>query len=165
MLYGLLGVIIIIGIAVMPVIKLSIITIAYKLTSAAIEPIADSKITGLLEQLGDIFKLFLGVLCALSFMLIIGTTLVLKISNSGMMYRQVDVMIDFLSTWAEKIALSVIVISILEMLIPNNKMKKYIRVVMGIFILFNIISPLIEEKDLINMNNLDLDIETFSRRK
>ena len=87
MLYGLLGVIIIIGIAVMPVIKLSIITIAYKLTSAAIEPIADIKITGLLEQLGDIFKLFLGVLCALSFMLIIGTTLVLKISNSGMMYR------------------------------------------------------------------------------
>ena len=74
-------------------------------------------------------------------------------------------MIDFLSTWAEKIVLSVIVISILEMLIPNNKMKKYIRVVMGIFILFNIISPLIEEKDLINMNNLDLDIETFSRRK
>lgn len=74
-------------------------------------------------------------------------------------------MIDFLNTWAEKIALSVIVISILEMLIPNNKMKKYIRVVMGIFILFNIISPLIEEKDLINMNNLDLDIETFSRRK
>lgn len=74
-------------------------------------------------------------------------------------------MIDFLSTWAEKIALSVIVISILEMLIPNNKMKKYIRVVMGIFILFNIISPLIEEKDLINMNNLDLDIETFSRGK
>ena len=74
-------------------------------------------------------------------------------------------MIYFLSTWAEKIALSVIVISILEMLIPNNKMKKYIRVVMGIFILFNIISPLIEEKDLINMNNLDLDIETFSRRK
>ncbi len=74
-------------------------------------------------------------------------------------------MIVFLSTWAEKIALSVIVISILEMLIPNNKMKKYIRVVMGIFILFNIISPLIEEKDLINMNNLDLDIETFSRRK
>ena len=74
-------------------------------------------------------------------------------------------MIDFLSTWAEKIALSVSVISILEMLIPNNKMKKYIRGVMGIFILFNIISPLIEEKDLINMNNLDLDIETFSRRK
>lgn len=74
-------------------------------------------------------------------------------------------MIDFLNTWAEKIALSVIAISILEMLIPNNKMKKYIRVVMGIFILFNIISPLIEEKDLINMNNLDLDIETFSRRK
>ena len=74
-------------------------------------------------------------------------------------------MIVFLSTCAEKIALSVIVISILEMLIPNNKMKKYIRVVMGIFILFNIISPLIEEKDLINMNNLDLDIETFSRRK
>ena len=52
-----------------------------------IDDIADKNIVGLLEQIGDIFKIFLGILCALSFMLIIGTSLVLKMSNSSVMYR------------------------------------------------------------------------------
>lgn len=84
---GLLGVIIVIGICIMPVIKLAILTIAYKLLSGICEPIADTKIVGLLDQIGDIFKILLAILCSLSVMLIIGTTLVIKMSNSGMMYR------------------------------------------------------------------------------
>ena len=84
---GLVGVIIVIGICIMPIIKLTILTLTYKILSVATQPIADEKITSLLEQIGDIFKIFLGILCAISFMLIIGTALVLKISNSGMMYR------------------------------------------------------------------------------
>ena len=84
---GLVGVIIIIGICIMPIIKLAILTIAYKLLSAITEPIADKKIVGLIDQMADIFKIFLAVLCAISVMLIIGTALVLKISNTGMMYR------------------------------------------------------------------------------
>ena len=71
----------------MPIIKLAILTIAYKLLSAITEPIADKKIVGLIDQMADIFKIFLAVLCAISVMLIIGTALVLKISNTGMMYR------------------------------------------------------------------------------
>ncbi len=71
----------------MPIIKLSIFSIAYKLLGAITQPIADEKISKLLEQIGDIFKIFLAVLSSISFMIIIGTTLVLKISNSGMMYR------------------------------------------------------------------------------
>lgn len=84
---GLLGVIIVIGICIMPVIKLTILTIAYKLLSGICEPIADTKIVGLLDQIGDIFKILLAILCSISVMLIIGTTLVIKMSNSGMMYR------------------------------------------------------------------------------
>lgn len=84
---GLVGVIIVVGICVVPILKLSILTISYKLLSALVEPIADKDIASLLDQIGDIFKIFLGILCALSFMLIIGTTLVLKMSNSAMMYR------------------------------------------------------------------------------
>lgn len=84
---GLLGVIIVIGICIMPVIKLTILTIAYKLLSGVCEPIADTKIVGLLDQIGDIFKILLAILCSISVMLIIGTTLVIKMSNSGMMYR------------------------------------------------------------------------------
>jgi len=80
-------VIIVIGICIMPIIKLSILFLSYKLLAIVSEPIADKNIVGLLEQIGDIFKIFLGVLCALSFMLIIGTSLVLKMSNSSVMYR------------------------------------------------------------------------------
>ena len=67
----------------MPIIKLSVLTISYKLLSALVQPIADKNIVSLLEQIGDIFKIFLGILSAMSFMLIIGTTLVLKMSNSA----------------------------------------------------------------------------------
>lgn len=84
---GLVGVIIILGICVVPIIKLATLTFAYKLLAGIVQPIADDKITNLLEQIGDIFKIFLAVLTSISFMIIIGTTLVLKISNSGMMYR------------------------------------------------------------------------------
>ena len=84
---GIVGVIIVIGICIMPIIKLSILFLSYKLLAIVSEPIADKNIVGLLEQIGDIFKIFLGVLCALSFMLIIGTSLVLKMSNSSVMYR------------------------------------------------------------------------------
>ena len=62
-------------------------TISYKLLAAITGTIADEKITGLLEQMGDIFKIFLAILTSISFMIIIGTSLVIKISNSGMMYR------------------------------------------------------------------------------
>ena len=71
----------------MPIIKLAVLTLFYKLLSAVVQPIADKTIVSLLDQIGDIFKIFLAILSALSVMLIIGTTLVLKISNSGMMYR------------------------------------------------------------------------------
>ena len=84
---GIIGVIIIIGICIMPIIKLAILTISYKLVAVATQAIADSKITGLLDEIGDIFKIFLGILCAISFMIIIATALVLKMSNGAMMYR------------------------------------------------------------------------------
>lgn len=84
---GLVGVVVILGICIMPILKLTVLTASYKLLSALIQPIADKNIVSLLEQIGDIFKIFLGILSAMSFMLIIGTTLVLKISNSSMMYR------------------------------------------------------------------------------
>ncbi len=83
---GFVGVILIIGISIMPIIKLGIISVSYSLLATIIEPIADSKITKLLSQIGDVFKILLGILCAIAFLLIIGTALVVKISNAGMMY-------------------------------------------------------------------------------
>ena len=84
---GFVGVIIVVGICIVPILKLTILTISYKILTAVTEPIADGKIVDLLEQIGDVFKIFLAILCSLSVLLIIGTALVLKISNTGMMYR------------------------------------------------------------------------------
>ena len=45
------------------------------------------RIVSLLDEIGGIFKLLLAILCSVAVLLIIGVTLVIKISNSGMMYR------------------------------------------------------------------------------
>lgn len=84
---GVIGVIIIIGICIVPVIKIGILMTSYKLMAGICEPIADEKVVSLLEQISTIFKVLLAILCSLSVMVIIGTTLVVKISNAGMMYR------------------------------------------------------------------------------
>ena len=66
-------------------------------------------------------------------------------------------MIEFLSSCSKSLGLSIVIVSILEMILPNNKTKKYIRMVMGIYILFSIISPFIDNKDLFDLNNLNLE--------
>lgn len=82
---GVFGTIIIIGICVKPIVKLVILMAMYYLLSSLCQPIADEKIIKLLEQMGDTFKLLLAIMCSISVMIIIGITLVIKISNSGMM--------------------------------------------------------------------------------
>lgn len=84
---GVVGVIVIIGICITPIIKLVLLMVTYYIGSAICEPIADEKVVKLLSQMGDTFKILLAILCSLSVMLIIGITLVIKISNSSIMYR------------------------------------------------------------------------------
>lgn len=84
---GIVGVVVIIAICIKPIIKLVILMTMYYLGASLCQPIADTKIIKLLEQMGDTFKLLLGILCSVSVMLLIGVTLVVKISNSGLMYR------------------------------------------------------------------------------
>lgn len=66
-------------------------------------------------------------------------------------------MIEFLSSWAKGLGLAIVVVSILEMILPNNKTKKYIRMVMGVYILFTIISPFIKNKQAIDVSNFDIE--------
>lgn len=66
-------------------------------------------------------------------------------------------MIEFLSSWAKSLGLAIIVISILEMLLPNNKTKKYVRMVFSIYIIFNILSPFVKNKDILDVSSYDLN--------
>ncbi|MGN1299194.1 MAG: stage III sporulation protein AE [Candidatus Scatovivens sp.] len=84
---GLIGVIVILAIVINPLIKIVILWFYFKITSAICEIIADKKITNLIEQISDGYKILLGVLSSVCVMFIIGITLVLKITNSSLMYK------------------------------------------------------------------------------
>lgn len=47
--------------------------------------------------------------------------------------------------WAQGIIIAVIIVTIIEMLLPNNSNAKYVKVVIGMFVLFTIISPVINK--------------------
>lgn len=84
---GFVGVIIIIGICILPILKLTVLTFSYKLVASVSEVIVDDKIVKLLDEIADIFKILLAILVSIMFMVIIGTTLLIKMSNTGMMFR------------------------------------------------------------------------------
>lgn len=68
-------------------------------------------------------------------------------------------MIEFLSSWAQGIIVAVIIATLIEMILPNGSSKKYVKVVIGMYILFTIVSPIIKKvggKD-INLNTINIE--------
>lgn len=84
---GVIGVVAIIGIVILPILKLGILWISFYVLSGACEVVADQKIVKLIAQISDGYKVMLAILFSVSVMFIIGITLVLKITNSALMYR------------------------------------------------------------------------------
>lgn len=72
-------------------------------------------------------------------------------------------MIEKFSIWTKNLTLAIVIVSIIEMLLPNNKNKKYIKVVIGIYILFNILSPFINEKTKIDIGQILENTKTTSQ--
>lgn len=66
-------------------------------------------------------------------------------------------MISFLKTWINQIIVAVIITTIIEMILPNGNNKKYIKMVIGLYILFTIIQPVITKftGDSIDISNFD----------
>lgn len=71
-------------------------------------------------------------------------------------------MILSLSNWAQGIIVAVIIATIIEMILPKSNLKKYIKVVIGIYILFTIVSPIINKisGEEISINNV-LDVSRY----
>lgn len=84
---GLIGVLVIVGICIVPIIKLSLLSFTYYIASCICQPIADEKIISLLDSIGDTFKILLAIIFCISVMLIIGLTIVIKVSNGTLLYR------------------------------------------------------------------------------
>lgn len=69
-------------------------------------------------------------------------------------------MIDWISNWAGAIIVAVMIGTIIEMILPEGNSKKYIKVVIGIYVVFSIITPVINKftgKEVSVSDALDLD--------
>ena len=77
---------------------------------------------------------------------------------------------EWISSWIQGIIVAVIIGTIIEMILPEGNCKKYIKVVIGVYILFSIISPVItkvtgNEFRVSDIFDLDKYIEKSSKSK
>ncbi len=72
----------------------------------------------------------------------------------------INIVANFIREWLKDIVVLFVIISLVELIIPKGNMKKYVDFIIGIIIVFTVISPFTK---LINFDiNLDEKIETFS---
>lgn len=50
---------------------------------------------------------------------------------------------NWISNWIQGIIIAVIIGTIIEMILPEGNCKKYVKVVIGVYILFSVVSPVI----------------------
>lgn len=70
-------------------------------------------------------------------------------------------LIEWISTWAEQIIVAVIIGTIIEMILPNGNNRKYIKTVIGTYILFTIVSPIISKISNKDITNIDVNYEKY----
>ena len=54
-------------------------------------------------------------------------------------------MIKFMKSWCEGIIIAILISIIIELIVPEGSNKKYIKVVVGIYIIFIVLSPILEK--------------------
>lgn len=71
-------------------------------------------------------------------------------------------MIEEISNWAGELVVAMIVTTLIEMLLPDNKIKKYVKTLIGTYIVFCIISPFINESNVFSFENIEKELESYS---
>ena len=65
-------------------------------------------------------------------------------------------MVSIINSWAQGIILAVIVASINEIILPEGNNKKYVKTIIGIYILFVMVDPLVSK-----ISNRDINIDSI----
>lgn len=65
-------------------------------------------------------------------------------------------MINFINSWAQGIILAVIIATIIEIILPEGNNKKYVKTIIGIYVLFVMVYPLISK-----ISNKNINIESI----
>lgn len=76
---------------------------------------------------------------------------------------------EFLNTWLQGIIVAVVIASIIQMILPSGNNKKYVKVVLGVYVVFQIITPVInkfwssdfELSSLIDIDKYTQKMETY----
>jgi len=69
-------------------------------------------------------------------------------------------MINWISSWAQGIVVAVIIGTIIEMILPEGNNKKYIKTIIGVYILFTIIVPVINK---FSKKTFEFDISKYEK--
>ena len=69
-------------------------------------------------------------------------------------------MVSFISSWAQQIIFAVIIGTIIQIILPEGKSKKYIKVVIGIYVLFTVISPVVGKDIDLNLEQYNINLES-----
>lgn len=66
-------------------------------------------------------------------------------------------MINWLRNWSNQVIVAVIIATIIEMILPEGNNKKYIKMIIGVYVLFTIIQPVITKLtgNEINLNDFN----------
>lgn len=70
-------------------------------------------------------------------------------------------MIEAISNWAGELVVALIVTTLVEMLLPDNKIKKYVKALVGVYIVFCIISPFVDESKVLSFENIEKEFESY----
>ena len=65
-------------------------------------------------------------------------------------------MINFINSWAQGIIIAIIIATLIEIILPNGNNKKYVKTIIGIYILFITIYPLISK-----ISNKKIDVQSI----
>lgn len=84
---GIVGVVILLGLALVPIIKILIVVVVYHIAGAVIEPFADKRLCKCITDVAGTGGLVLSMVITVTIMFIIGSVMLLKITNSVAMYR------------------------------------------------------------------------------
>lgn len=84
---GVIGILAILAITISPLIKSFITMLIFNLSAAFIEPITDSRISKCMSGMADSLKIMVGILAVVVFIFMIGITMMIKISNTSLMYQ------------------------------------------------------------------------------
>ena len=64
-------------------------------------------------------------------------------------------MISAISKWSQSIIIAIVIGSIITMILPEGKNKKYIKMIIGVYILFTILTPVLGKK--VDLSKYDLN--------